>query len=96
VSLRKNLKKTLPCKNLTSSGLCDFKKTLKNYYQKTFGKLELSVTFAPAETASVHWFIGVRKRKRIKFKNYFQKACPVKKNAYFCTRFENESEKKKE
>ena len=30
----------------------------------------------------------------IKYKNYFKKACLIEKNNYFCTRFENEGEKK--
>jgi len=30
-------------------------------------------------------------REEIKFKNYFKKACLIKKKLYFCTRFENES-----
>jgi hypothetical protein len=61
----------------------EFAKTLKKDLRET----DKGFTFAPCKNHKPILDYGQQKKKEI----FFRKACQVKKNCYFCTRFERQA-----
>jgi len=72
-----------------------FKKKLSKTLKKDLPEAKKIISLPSAKASKFCNLLRVSQEK-INFKKYFQKACPIKKNSYFCTRFETQARKKRE
>ena len=70
----------------------------KKNIKKSLWEIKMLLTFAPRKTRKVPWKIDKKMRFKMEikiFKKSFKFSCQLKKNYYFCTRFEKQRKAEK-